>query len=255
MLLVGTGLTAVDVALDLASRGHRQIIAASRHGLLPLAHRPVPSDPAPGRPDGPGLAAVLAWARDAARETGDWRPVVDSLRPVSDTLWRGFSDAERRRLLSHLHRRWEVARHRMAPEIADRVRAMQSSGDLTVLAGGVRSVRTTRRGVTARLADRTVRVGAIVNCTGPAPDIRLSNHHLVRELLDSGVVRPGPQGLGLGLAIRPDGGIPGTDGRLWLVGPLRRGTAWEVTAVPELRVQAAELPVHFRAPAAAGSSR
>jgi uncharacterized NAD(P)/FAD-binding protein YdhS len=241
VLLVGTGLTAVDVALSLEAAGHGEIVAVSRHGLLPLAHsaRPLPVsgleppiDASPRR--------LLAWARESASVTGDWRPVVDALRPLADELWAGLDEAGRRQLHSHLHRRWETVRHRMAPSVAARVRQLQASGRLSVLGGGVRSARNALRGVEVRLPGRSLRVGAVVNCTGAQPDVRWTNNHLVRELLATRVVRPGP--LGLGLATTVDGCIPGTDGRVWLVGPLRRGDRWETTAIPEIRAQAAALP-------------
>jgi uncharacterized NAD(P)/FAD-binding protein YdhS len=241
VLLVGTGLTAVDVALSLDAAGHQEILAVSRHGLLPLAHvdrrPPVPTLEPPGDAT---PRRLLAWARDAAAQTGDWRPVVDALRPLTDRLWGGLEEAGRRQFLAHLHRRWETVRHRMAPQVAVRIRDLQESGRLTVLGGGVRSGRNTLRGVEVRLADRTLRVGAVVNCTGPQPDVRRTNNHLVRELLAARVVRPGP--LGLGLATTMGGSIAGTDGRVWLVGPLRRGERWETTAIPEIRAQAAALP-------------
>jgi uncharacterized NAD(P)/FAD-binding protein YdhS len=140
----------------------------------------------------------------------------------------------------------------MAPSVAARISAMQDTGQLVIAAGGVRSARTTRGGVDVELADRRIRVGAVVNCSGPVPDVRRSSHHLIRELLHRNVVRPGP--LGLGLATERDGSIPGSDRKLWLVGPLRRGHLWETTAVPEIRAQAADLPrALWRAPAVVGA--
>ncbi len=241
VLLAGTGLTAVDLALSLGAAGHRQIIATSRHGLLPFAHPDEPFRPLPiVPPSQPTARSLLHWARATAVEVGDWREVVDALRPHTNALWGDLTEAERSRLLRHLLRKWEVVRHRMAPSVASRISAMKGTGQLTVAAGGVRSARTTRGGVDIELADRIVRVGAVVNCTGPTPDVRRSSHHLIRELLHSGVVRPGP--LGLGLDTEGDGSIPGSDRKLWLVGPLRRGRQWEATAIPEIRVQAAGLP-------------
>jgi len=241
VLLVGTGLTAVDAVLDLGAAGHEEIVAVSRHGFLPLAHDVVPSGPRDLEPPtDPSLATLVAWSRRAASRAGDWRPVVDALGPRADRLWGALSEAEQRRFLRHLRRRWEVARHRMAPAVAARIDELRSSGRLTVVAGGVWAARSGWRGVDVHLADRRIRVGAVVNCSGPAPFVRWSHNHLVRELLASRVVRPGP--LGLGLESGPDGSIPGSDGRLWLVGPLRRGTRWEVTAVPEIGEQAAALP-------------
>jgi len=149
--------------------------------------------------------------------------VVDALRPHTDAIWGALSEAERRRLLRHVQRRWEVLRHRMAPSVATRVSTLRQSGQLAVVTGGVRSARISGGGIDVVLADRTVRFGAVVNCSGPPPDIRRSGHPLIRALLARGVVRPGP--LGLGLDTDDNGIIPGTDRRLWLVGPLRRGHA------------------------------
>jgi len=224
VLLVGTGLTAVDIALGLGAAGHQRIVATSRHGLLPAAH---PDEPFPTLPvvppTRPTARSLLDWAHATAAEVGDWRPVVDALRPHTDAIWGALSEAERRRLLRHVQRRWEVLRHRMAPSVATRVSTLRQSGQLAVVTGGVRSARISGGGIDVVLADRTVRFGAVVNCSGPPPDIRRSGHPLIRALLARGVVRPGP--LGLGLDTDDNGTIPGTDRRLWLVGPLRCGHA------------------------------
>ncbi len=253
VLLVGTGLTAVDVALSLGAAGHRQVVATSRHGLLPSCHPDEPfSSPPIVPPTHLSARSLVEWARTTASEAGDWRQVVDGLRPLTDTVWGDLTEVERRRLLRHLQRRWEVLRHRMAPSVAARVSDMQATGHLVIAAGGVRSARTTRGGIDVELGDCRVRFGAVINCSGPQPDVRRSGHRLIGTLLDSGVVRPGP--LALGLDTDEDGSIPGTDRRLWLVGPLRRGRHWETTAVPDIRCQAAALARTLgRAPAAVGA--
>jgi uncharacterized NAD(P)/FAD-binding protein YdhS len=241
VLLVGTGLTAVDAALSLHSAGHRHIIATSRHGLLPAAHPDHPFPPieiAP--PFRPTARELLEWVRSTVDETGDWRPVVDALRPHTDGLWGAMDPSECRRLLRHVHRRWEVLRHRMAPSVARRIESMRASGQLTVVPGGVRAADVTAGGIAAVVGDRRTRFGAIVNCTGPGTNIHRSNHPLVKHLLARGVVRPGP--FGLGLDTDAAGCLPSTDGVMWLVGPLRRGGRWETTAIPDIRGQAAALP-------------
>lgn len=245
VLLIGTGLTAVDVSLSLHAAGHRQIVATSRHGLLPGVHPKEPFAPlivAP--PNRPSARCLLAWARTTADEVGDWRPVVDALRSHSDGLWGELAMGERIRLLRHLQRRWEVLRHRMPPSVAAHVEAMRETGQLTIVPGGIRSAQTTSRGVDVTLADRRRQVGAVINCTGPSGDIRRSRDHLVRHLLDSGVARPGPLFLGLDTDAR--GCLRHTNDALWVVGPLRRGQRWESTAIPEIRMQAAELSRSLR---------
>jgi uncharacterized NAD(P)/FAD-binding protein YdhS len=240
VLLLGSGLTAVDVALSLGATGNRHVLAASRHGLLPRVHPEAPLgavhvDP----PKNPTARSLLQWARTVAATCGDWTPVVDALRPHTDELWGAMAESERSRLLRHVHRRWEVVRHRMPPSVGALVESLRSAGQLKVVSGAVGSARTTRNGVEVTLADRIVRVGAVVNCSGPSADVRRSQHPLVQRLLHRGLAHPSP--LGLGLETDTSGCMPDTANALWLVGPLRRGHRWETSAIPEIRTQAAEL--------------
>ena len=175
---------------------------------------------------------------------GDWAPVIDSLRGKTNDLWEEMADSERVRLLRHVHRRWEVLRHRMPPQVAARVRSMQETGQLTIVPGGMKSITETGRGLEVMLGEGVLRVAAVVNCTGPTADVTRTPHPLVRRLLDRRVARPGP--LGLGLDTDENGCLPDTGDTLWLVGPLRRGRHWETTAIPEIREQAADLSVSLR---------
>lgn len=102
VLLIGAGLTAVDMLLALRARGHRapvQVVA--RHGRWPAAHGPAN---APAYPNFyPELAAertvagVLRHVRRqlaAAQAQGrDWRPVLDALRPDLGRLAAGRAGA------------------------------------------------------------------------------------------------------------------------------------------------------------------
>ena len=249
VLLVGTGLTAVDVSLSLQAAGHSQILATSRHGLLPRAHPREPFRlPDVALPRRPSARSLLAWARMTADEAGDWRPVIDALRSHSDELWSVLAVSERARLLRHVQRRWEVLRHRMPPLVAQRIEAMQETGQLKIVSGGIRSAHTTSRGVDITLADRRIRVGTVINCTGPSADVRRSRNPLVRHLLSNQSAHPSP--LFLGLETDPRGCIRNTNESLWVIGPLRRGERWESTAIPEIRMQAAELSHSLRGTAA-----
>ena len=233
VLLVGTGLTAVDVALTLTADGRRTapVVAVSRRGLLPLTHTVDAAPPAaPALDDCATLRDVVRAVRAAAGEAGDWRPVVDGMRPYLDRLWTALTAEEQEAFLRHLARTWECHRHRMAPEVAARVVELREAGLLEIRRGGVAAW--------PGLAD----YAAVVNCAGPG---RLpgSAGSLVGALLEAGQARLGPHHLGL--AIDDLGRVVAADGRsherLWLIGPLRRGTQWETTAVPEIRAQAHRL--------------
>ena len=95
MLIRGTGLTMVDFVVSLRAAGHRgPIYAMSRRGLLPQAHRAVTALPIDPRdiPFGASLVMLWRWMRRLAKDTmakgGDWRSVVDGIRPYTWELWR-----------------------------------------------------------------------------------------------------------------------------------------------------------------------
>ncbi len=249
VLLVGTGLTMVDLAVTLVRPG-RVVHALSRHGLLPGEHllQPAPAAAPPVLSDTDTLDGlrreVLRYLSVNRRAHADWRPGMDGLRPVTAALWQRLSVADRSRFLREDLRTWEVHRHRMAPETAAAVREIMASGRLRVSKGEVTRTAQDEEAVEVRLTDgRRLRVGAVVNCTGAWTDVRRTADPLVRSLLDRGHARPGPACLGIDTS--GDGrlvpGGSGTTAPLWVVGALRRGNLLETTAIPEIRVQAAEV--------------
>jgi len=243
VLLIGTGLTMVDVALSLAARwpGVR-MVAASRHALLPQSHAQVPFPVSDGvAPPEPGLRslvhAVTQQLRAATAAGHDWRGVVDGIRPQVGDLWEGLSYEDRDRFVRHLARRWEVHRHRMAPAVADRIDELRACGRLDVRAGLPELAGFTR----------------IVNCTGPQSVAAPGWNALVDRLLADGQARPDP--LRLGFDLDRHGALVDATGtaspRVYAIGAARRGIRWEAAAIPEIRRHATDLAAHLLGPAAA----
>lgn len=254
VLLLGTGLTMLDIAIALKERGHRGTIhAVSRRGLLPQPHRvsirPPTSHPRPKGLDGwPRTArgllhALRAEVREAAGKGVDWREVVTSLRHDTPALWQGLSERERSRFLRHVRPFWETHRHRAAPETATPIAELIARNELVVHAGRVLGYSEDATGVDVRMLPRgesaevVLRIARVINCTGPETDLRKVEDGFVQRLVRDGVVRP--DALGLGLDTDACGAVVNAAGkvqeRLMLVGPLRKGQLWENTAVPELR--------------------
>jgi uncharacterized NAD(P)/FAD-binding protein YdhS len=237
-VLVGTGLTALDVAVLLRTRGHRgKILAFSRHGLLPRPHR-APSPPAlPGEPN---VRRLAAWLRAHGG-------AVDSLRPITQDLWHRLGDGERRRFLRHARTFWDVHRHRAPPATHDAIARGVAEGWLEIRAARLRSVRPTQGRLRVELDRATVDASLLVNCTGPERDVTRQPGRLVAALLGRGLLCP--DRLGLGVHTGPTGELLGADGRvvprLHVVGPWRTADLWESTAVPELRVQAAQVALRI----------
>lgn len=253
VVLVGSGLTAVDAALSLlGDHPARRVVMLSRTGLLPHSHLPSPCSTswATPMPSGPltadGLAAHVVGQIARARHHGVcWRSVVDGLRGATQRTWTRLEGSERRCFLSRHARHWEVLRHRMAPDVAARIRAYVDAGRLQVVGGGLAGVEDlgTRCRVTPGGGGEAVVADAVVNCTGPTTDLDASTSPLLASLRRRGLVVGDP--LGLGVRCTPEGAVLRADGDLvpglHVVGPPRKGALWETTAVPEIRSQAAEL--------------
>ena len=58
--------------------------------------------------------------------------MIDSLRPVTASLWNRLPRDERRRFLRHARRYWDVHRHRMAPPNAALIDGWMNDGSLEV---------------------------------------------------------------------------------------------------------------------------
>lgn len=249
VLLIGAGLTMVDVALSVAGAAPgRPLIALSRRGLSPLSHAPTAPTEAIAPPAGLAPSALLAWLKARSRVHG-WRETVDALRPWTQGVWRGWNDAQRASFLRHARPYWDVHRHRLAPEIGQRVAALGADGGLSFLTGRIETLapgpnglrlRWTPRGETT---PRTLDVGAAINCTGPGGALSPAADPLLGVLRDAGVVRGDRQGLALDVDAggRPIGQSGTPHPGLFAVGPVTRGAFWEIMAVPDIRVQAAQV--------------
>ncbi|BEL07070.1 FAD/NAD(P)-binding protein [Actinoplanes sichuanensis] len=249
VLLLGTGLTAIDVALTINEQVRGvQLEALSRRGLLPRTH---PQRPAPAvdlaLPEAAELGPLLRRVRAAVAEGADWTAVVEYVRHHADRLWNGLNPDAQERFLRHVQRYWEVHRHRMAPPIAARITRLREQGTLRIRSGRLLSIEPDPRGglLVHIEGEAPRRYAAVISCTGPAP-LPSSAGPLLSDLLAAGLVETGPHGLGL--ESDPDGRIRTG---LWLVGPLRRGRSWESTAVPEIRSQIERLVAALPQPAPA----
>jgi uncharacterized NAD(P)/FAD-binding protein YdhS len=253
VLLVGTGLTMIDTFLTLRTLGRPGAIhAVSRTGLLPLAHfkgTDYPDFPPPGV-ESMGLRELVALVEEHCRRlrSRGLNPavVVDKLRPETQRIWRNLSLEDRREFSRKYRTRWNVARHRIPPSVASQIEEARAGGRLAVHKGRVAAIRPD--GASLRVAiepgdggpGRELRVGLLVNCTGPAESLREARSGLFRRLFERGLVRPDE--LDMGIEVAPNFAV--VDGRgepsstLFALGPLLKGTLWETTAVPELRSQA-----------------
>jgi uncharacterized NAD(P)/FAD-binding protein YdhS/quercetin dioxygenase-like cupin family protein len=258
--LLGTGLTAIDVLQSLGgSTRSAPVVAFSRRGLLPAAHAPAPVpriDPQDWlephlRGDTPITTRSLTRGirrtlRDAESAGQDGRQVIDGLRPHISQIWKALPSRERARFLRHARSFWEVSRHRMAPTVADEVKAATEARVFNVVAARILSARGDMDGATLTVRRRgqsvreSHRFDWIVNCTGPGSGSECEFPASVAGLIETGHLQTDSDSIGVHST--PSGQAM-VDGRviedLVLIGSLRKADDWESTAVPELRLQAA----------------
>jgi uncharacterized NAD(P)/FAD-binding protein YdhS len=263
LLLIGSGLTTVDIALRLAQKGHRgPLLAVSRRGLTPRTHATGGAWPA-FLPDAvpasaPALTQILRRQVALAAAQGiPWQRVFDAARPAVPSLWNAWSAFSRRQFLRHLRPYWDIHRHRMAPRIGEAFAKLQDSGALEILAGRIAAYRPVGRlvEVTLRLrggGQRLFNAGHIVNCTGPGGDFANTAIPLIAEMRDRKLAVPDV--LGVGVETR-DCAVIDRSGEVssWLfaLGPLTRPAWWEITAVPEINLQIDRLVAQLSSPVTA----
>lgn len=250
VMLIGSGLTAVDMIAELDAAGHRgTVTAVSRHGLVPAEHKDVGASGIDvGIRAGMGLGESLRRIREACG-SHPWRQVIDGMRAETPAIWQAWSEWERRQFVRHVRQYWDVHRHRIAPEVAVVVERLRGAGRLSVVAGTLLNFRRSGDSIEAVVRRRgsgetlELRAAFVLNCTGPDCDYGRISDPLVRSMLLQGLAQP--DGLRLGLQTGGCGALVGANGitsaRMFVVGPPRKPRFWETTAVPEIRVHAREL--------------
>ena len=167
--------------------------------------------------------------------------IVDKMRPYTQRVWNHFTRDERLAFAQKYAARWNVFRHRIAPDIHAQVTSSQLTGQLEVHAAGIEWVAASGDRLVVHLDNGESQAGGLViNATGPASKLTASRSLLLQNLLRRGLVVPDETDMGV--RVDPDHTVILGDGErsglLLALGPLLRGTFWETIAVPELRAQA-----------------
>jgi uncharacterized NAD(P)/FAD-binding protein YdhS len=119
-----------------------------------------------------------------------------------------------------------------------------ADGRLEVVKASVRGLEgdgdRVRVAVETETGPRVLDAGLVLNCTGPQESYTRSPTPLFQNLFFRGLLRADE--LDMGVCVADDFAVVGRSGQpsdfLYAIGPLLKGTLWETTAVPELRIQA-----------------
>ena len=246
ILLVGTGLTMVDQVLSLQAQGHHgAIYALSRRGFYPQPHQSSPAyswfaDYA-GIPTSPLslLQLVRSEVRRAAELGIPWTSVVNDLRTYTPMLWQQWDLSQRQQFLRHVRPYWEVHRHRLPADSIAALNNLEQRGQLTRFAARLENIAATEQGFCVRFVPRgarsaqTLDVNWILNCTGPQSLGKKLNEPWIQSGIANDLLKSDALQLGIELGTK-------ANDRLHLIGPPRKGSSWESTALREIRQQVKE---------------
>ena len=260
--LIGNRLTAMDVIALLDERAFRgRIHLISRHGYVPNVEDPRVRGIDFGEyalDYSTPLRILRAMRRIAATYEGDWRAIIEGLRPMSPHIWASWSFAERRRFLRHLQSIWGAHRYRVPAATFAAYARMHAEGRIVHHRGRIERASVFDDGISLELdhagATSTVRAAHVVNCSGPNPDITRVANPLVKNALRRGLIRSDELSLGVETtasyrAVNANGGASAS---LYAMGPLIRGLWYETTAVPEITAHAAAIAAELLNGAANG---
>lgn len=254
VLMLGSGLTALDLLATLLRQGHRgPIEVLSRRGLRPRPQAPDPLLP-PGTP-APRILDLIngelpAWLREAGPPTvrgwtralrqrirqgqarGEtWHAGFDELRNGVWRAWPLLPAAEQRRFLRQLRTWYDVHRFRTPPMTDARVQAAVAAGQVRYRAARVQRVAAGPDGrLLATWTDgngaQQQAFDAVLNCTGLDAAAQVDDNPLLASMREQGLLQV--DAAGIGLAVDALGRALGRDGqadpRLRVIGPPTAGS-------------------------------
>jgi uncharacterized NAD(P)/FAD-binding protein YdhS len=253
ILIIGTGLTMIDMVTSLDKLGYSgKIIALSRHGQLPEAHKEKQLSPLGNLSNILNAKSLLDKLRTFRNELseidatgGHWQQLFETLRPATTQLWKQLSIKEKKQFLEHCLPLWNRYRHRMPLESKQLINNLFHENRIKILSGKIIKIYENENDhLEINYKDdktiKTIRADFVYNCAGPEYVIQKCSDPLIKNLMRRGYIIPDP----LGLGIKSDSNFcaegPFSE-HIYLMGALLFGECFETTAVPEIRDQSQKI--------------
>src|SRR5690606_39066311 len=211
VLVIGNGLTMVDTVLGLLEQDFKgEIYSISTNGFNILPHRH----------NGLKYRKLVEELRDdmyiyefvklinkhikTVREYGvSAEPIIDSLRPQTQRIWKSFSDQEKNLFMSRLRHLWGVARHRIPLHSHDKIQQLRIDGKLHINSGKIIDINESNESITVQYFDKkenqlkAINVSRIINCTGPETGLINLDKSFLKNCLLKGILTQDKLKLGI----------------------------------------------------------
>ncbi len=258
ILIVGNGLTMVDTVLGLLEQGFKGgIFSISPNGfnILPHRHNGLKysklTDELTENLSLYDLVKLVNKHRKILRKLGiSAEPIIDSLRPHTQRIWKNLSENEKNIFMSRLRHLWGVARHRIPLHTHDKLQQLRIEGKLHIKSGRIIDFKDSDEYIMVEYHDKKegrvnqINVSRIINCTGPETDLMSLEKKFLKNCIVKGIIKQDNLNLGIITNTETFEVINRTgksQTNLFTLGSNLKGELWESTAVNELRDQAEKL--------------
>ena len=231
LLVIGSGLSAIDLWRQYKDNSDIKITFLSRHGLLPLQNQLSTAKPL----NFEALVSksprqIVSYLRKLKQSGSDWQNIADSLRPQVSNIWKSWSQKQRSQFIRHLKTYWEIIRHRIPEVICEDLTQDLKTHKLIVKSGRISEIK--------KLNDKFQVSYENKNSTQPVSEVydhfmNVTGYQINQSLIKAGDI-PGVSVCSEGLGYQCDSTL-----NVWVAGPASKSNLWEITAVPEIRRQAA----------------
>jgi len=233
--IIGTGLSAVDVLVGLNAKNFSgKIYAISRRGNFPKSHffqsnleikqdliDLINVDDAKL-----GILNISLKFRRYLRKNKEYdlRHLIDSIRVKTKTLWHNLDEKNKRNFLKKILPYWNIFRHRVLNSSLEIVSEMIKNNRLEIVKSSVKSI--TKKGdkFMINAGKKSFECHYVVNCLGF--DYNIRNYPLIESMTRKNLLQ---KDLILVKSNHP---------KVYLVGGLNIGRDFEITAVPDIKIDA-----------------
>lgn len=259
VLLIGNGLTMVDTVFGLLEHGYKnKIYSISPNGFNILPHRHnglTYTKLVEEFTDDMSLYDIVKLVNKHVKLVREYgvtaEPVIDSIRPYTQAIWKKLNETERKKFMERLRHLWGVARHRFPMHSHDKIQQLRIDNKLLIKSGKILNLtEVSPKHIVVEYYDKKEKelknfeVSRVINCTGPESNLNLIENSFLKNAMIKGVLKQDSLYLGI---------VTDTDTfqiidihnkkhhHLFTIGANLKGELWESTAVNELRLQADKL--------------
>jgi uncharacterized NAD(P)/FAD-binding protein YdhS len=232
--IIGTGLSAVDVLVGLNAKNFSgKIYAISRRGNFPKPHFSHHNNTSQGSINfiddsdtTTGIVNISLKFRKYLRDNQnyDLRNLIDSIRGKTKFLWQNLDEKNKRSFLKKILPYWNIFRHRVPNSSLEIINKMIKDNRLEIIKSSVKSIEKSDGKFIIKTNKKTLECSYVVNCLGF--DFNIKNYPLIQSMTDKKLLK---QDLIL---------VQSNNVKIHLVGGLNIGRDFEITAVPDIRVDA-----------------